>query len=141
MTNDFILEEVDLNIITCLKENARASFAEIGRKIKLSPSATRERIHKLEERGVIKKYSVELDNKLLGHEMEAFILVKVFHGNLKRLFSYISTKIEITEAHRITGNQNVHLKVLLKNQIHLQQLIDELMQFGDTSTFLILSKI
>jgi Lrp/AsnC family leucine-responsive transcriptional regulator len=141
MTNDFNLEDIDFNIIRCLQQNSRKSFAEIGREVNLSPSATRERILKLEEQGIIKKYCLELDYKLLGYDIEAFILVKVFHGNLKLLFNFVDSKQEIKEAFRITGNQNVHLKVVLKNQLHLQNLIDELMQFGDTSTFLILSKL
>ncbi|WP_420552897.1 Lrp/AsnC family transcriptional regulator [Tenacibaculum aiptasiae] len=141
MANDFNLETIDMEIISCLQKNSRESFAEIGRIVNLSPSATRERIIKLEEQGIIKKYSLDLDYKLLGYDIEAFILVKVFHGNLKLLFNFIESKQEIKEAFRITGNQNVHLKVILKNQLHLQNLIDELMQYGDTSTFLILSKI
>ncbi|CAM1357903.1 Lrp/AsnC family transcriptional regulator [Tenacibaculum xiamenense] len=141
MASDFNLEDIDESILQCLQENSRETFAEIGRKVSLSPSATRERILKLEEQGVIKKYNLKLDYKLLGFDIEAFVLVKVFHGNLKLLFNFISSKTEIKEAYRITGNQNVHLKVVLKNQLHLQNLIDELMQFGDTSTFLILSEI
>ncbi len=141
MSSDFNLEDIDENILQCLQENSRETFAEIGRKVSLSPSATRERILKLEEQGVIKKYNLKLDYKLLGFDIEAFVLVKVFHGNLKLLFNFIGSKTEIKEAYRITGNQNVHLKVVLKNQLHLQNLIDELMQFGDTSTFLILSEI
>lgn len=141
MTNDFTIEAIDLEILSHLQLNSRESFAEIGRKVNLSPSATRERIIKLEDQGVIRKYCLELDYKLLGYDFEAFILVKVFHGNLKLLFSYVNSKPEIKEAYRITGNQNVHLKVFLKNQLHLQEIIDEIMKFGDTSTFLILSEL
>lgn len=134
-------DDVDKSILKELKKDARLSFAEVGRIIKLSPSAVRERILKMEDTGVIKKYSIEVDYPKLGYDLEAFILVKVFHGKLKQFLSLISSIPEIEKAYRITGNQNVHLKVVLKNQLHLQQLIDKLMSFGDTHTLLILSNV
>ncbi len=135
-----MVDTVDLKIIAYLKENARQSFADLGRKIKLSPSATRERIQKMEDSGIIKQYSIQLDYKLLGYDVEAFILIKVFHGKLNVLLKDIQNFPEIKEAYRITGNLNLHLKILVKDQLHLQKLIDKLIFYGDTNTFLILSK-
>jgi len=132
---------VDLSILAVLKENSRISFADLGRKISLSPSAVRERIHKMEDAGIIKKYSVQIDDKKLGSGLEAFMLLRVFPGKLKSVIDKIPVFPEIIEAHRITGSQNLHLKVVVKNQLQLQQLLDKLMLFGDTTTFLILSEI
>jgi Lrp/AsnC family leucine-responsive transcriptional regulator len=136
-----MVDSTDLKLLEILKENSRLSFAEIGRKINLSPSSVRERIQKMEDEEVIKKYSIEIDNKKIGYDLEAFILVKVFPGKLKYVIDKVKEFPEITAAHRITGNQNIHLKVVVQNQVYLQQLLDKLMQFGDTNTFLILSKI
>jgi Lrp/AsnC family leucine-responsive transcriptional regulator len=136
-----MVDNTDLKLLEILKGNSRLSFAEIGRKINLSPSSVRERIQKMEDEEVIKKYSIEIDNKKIGYDLEAFILVKVFPGKLKYVIDKVKEFPEITAAHRITGNQNIHLKVVVQNQVYLQQLLDKLMQFGDTNTFLILSKI
>ena len=136
-----IVDSVDVQLLNILKENSRLSFADLGRKINLSPSAVRERIQKMEEFEVIKKYGIQLDNKKLGYDLEAFILLKVFPGQLKHILTVITDFPEVKEAYRITGNQNVHLKVVVKNQLYLQKLLDRLMVFGDTNTFLILSEI
>jgi len=136
-----MIDHIDNAILKELQKDARLSFAEVGRKIKLSPSAVRERILKMEDKGVIKKYGIEVDYPQLGYDLEAFILVKVFHGKLKLFLNVIPSIPEIEKAYRITGNQNIHLKVILKNQLHLQQLIDKLMPFGDTHTLLILSDV
>jgi len=136
-----MVDKIDLKIIALLSDNARLSFADLGRKISLSSSATRERVQKMEDSGVIKKYVVELDYKLLNYDVEAFILVKVFHGKLASFLNIIKDFPEVREAHRITGNQNVHLKISVKNQLHLQKVIDELISYGDTNTFLSLSQI
>jgi Lrp/AsnC family leucine-responsive transcriptional regulator len=136
-----MVDAIDKKLLDILKENSRLSFADLGRKINLSPSAVRERVQKMEDIGVIKKYQIKIDNKKLGYELEAFILLKVFPGQLKHVLEKITSFPEIKEAHRITGNQNLHLKVVIKNQLFLQKLLDELMVFGDTNTFLILSQI
>ena len=136
-----MVDNIDRNLLDVLSDNSRLSFAELGRKINFSPSAVRERVQKLEEFGVIKKYSIKLDNKKLGNDLEAFILLKVFPGQLEHVLEKINDFEEIKEAHRITGNQNIHLRVVVKNQLRLQGLLDELMTFSDTKTFLILSEV
>lgn len=136
-----MIDDIDRSILRALKKDSRLSYAEIGRIIKLSPSAIRERILKMEDNGLIKKYSIEIDYPQMGYDLEAFILVKVFHGKLKPFLKIIPTIPEVKKAYRITGNQNIHLKVVLKNQLHLQGLIDQLMPFGDTHTLLILSEV
>lgn len=134
-------DTIDLQLLDLLKDNSRLSYADLGRKINLSPSAVRERVQKMEDTGVIKKYAIQTDNKKLGYEFEAFILLKVFPGQLKDVLIRIKDFSEIKEVYRITGNQNLHLKVILKNQMELQNLLDKLMLFGDTNTFIILSEL
>ena len=136
-----MVDRVDAQILSVLEDNSRLSFAEIGRKIDLSPSAVRERVQKLEDAGVIQKYGIQIDKKKLGFELEAFMLLRVFPGQLRQVIDKIPEFPEITEAHRITGSQNLHLRVVLRNQLELQKLLDKLMVFGDTNTFLILSEI
>ncbi|WP_291869293.1 Lrp/AsnC family transcriptional regulator [Maribacter sp.] len=136
-----MVDKIDKQLLELLKENSRVSFADLGRKINLSPSAVRERVQKMEELGVIQKYSITIDNKKLGCDIEAFILLKIFPGQLKFVLDIIKDFPEVKEAHRITGSQNIHLKVVLENQIALQKLLDQLMIYGDTNTFLILSEI
>lgn len=136
-----MVDAVDEQLLDILKDNSRMSFADLGRKINLSPSSVRERVQKLEDSGIIKKYNIQIDNKKLGYDLEAFILLKVFQGQLKYVIEKITDFPEIKEAYRITGSQNLHLKVVVKNQLDLQKLLDQLMLFGDTNTFLILSEI
>lgn len=136
-----MVSDIDREIIGFLKINARASFAEIGRKIALSPSAVRERVQKLEDLGVIKSYGVKLNQALLGNGLEVFILLKIIDGKLKYILSEINTFPEVQEVYRITGPYNIHVRVVLRDQLHLQQFIDKLIQYGSPTTLLILSEI
>ncbi|WP_323755425.1 Lrp/AsnC family transcriptional regulator [Roseivirga sp.] len=136
-----MIDALDLKILKVLEKNSRLSFAEIGRIVSLSPSATRERVQKLEEKEVISNYTVEINSRLLGYDIEAFISVKVFHGKLKPFLSIVGTFPEVKRAYRITGGQNVQLEIIAKDRLQLQKLIDKIMEYGDTLTQLILSEV
>lgn len=57
------LDKLDLSIIRELKEDSRLSMRELGRKIKLSPPSVTERVRQLESFGIIKRYTLEVDQK------------------------------------------------------------------------------
>lgn len=136
-----MIDNIDRKIIELLKANSKASFTEIARHIFLSPSSVRERIKKMEDLGVIKGYSLSVDEALLGNSIEVFILLKVFTGKLKFAIEELKSYSEIQEVHRITGHQNFHMRVALRDQLHLQKFIDRLITFGEPTTHLILSEI
>ena len=136
-----MIDDKDRRIVEILTANSKESFAEISKKVFLSPSSVRERIKKLEDIGIIKGYSLEVDKALLGYTLEVFILLKVFTGKLHYAISELQSSSEIQEAHRITGPQNFHLRVALRDQLHLQKFIDWLITFGEPTTHLILSDL
>ena len=136
-----MVDGTDIKIIRELENNSRASFAAIGKKIYLSPSSVRERIKKLEDTGVITGYGVELHQASLGNSIEVFIMLKIFSGKFTTALTEIKSYSEVKEAFRITGQQNIHMRVALRDQLHLQQFIDRLLNFGEPTTHLILSEI
>ena len=136
-----MVDTIDLKIIDKLKLNSRASFVEIGKQIGLSPSSVRERVQKLEDSEVIKGYNIQLDNKKLGFGLEVFIMFKLFSGKLILSCDHLNVFPEIAEIHRITGTHNIFMKVILTDQLHLQQFIDRLLVYGEPTTHLILSDL
>lgn len=136
-----MVDSIDTKIINILNKNARSGYAEIGKKIHLSPSSVRERIKKLEDTGVIKAYTLSLDQTLLGNNLEVFIMLKISSGMFKTALIEINSYPEVKEAFRITGQHNIHMKVALRDQLHLQQFVDKLIHFGEPTTHLILSRV
>lgn len=136
-----MVDPIDIKILELLRINSRASFSEISKKVFLSPSSVRERVKKMEDNGVIKRYSLEVDHSLIGNNLEVFIMLKIFSGKFKTVISQINSYPEVQEAFRITGQQNIHMRVALKNQLHLQQFIDKLISYGEPTTHLILSEL
>lgn len=136
-----MVDPVDKKIVALLEKNSRASFAEISKKVFLSPSSVRERIKRLEDLGVIKSYELNVDQTLMGNTIEVFILLKVFTGKLQFAIAELQSYPEIQQVHRITGQQNFHIRVALRDQLHLQKFIDRLITFGEPTTHLILSDL
>src|SRR4249920_2912697 len=68
-----LLDETGKNLLSALEEDARLSYAELGRRIGLSPAATAERLRRLEEVGIITGYRVEIDREALGLPILAIV--------------------------------------------------------------------
>ncbi|MDV7139713.1 Lrp/AsnC family transcriptional regulator [Maribacter sp. TH_r10] len=135
------IDELNWRILGCLQENARESFASIGRKVGLTPPAVAERIKKLEDLGIIKGYKTFLSHTLTGHQLKAIITLKAFMGKLKPFLEIVKGYDEVINCYRVTGNENIVMEVVLKDQFHLERFIDKLIQFGETRTHIILSEV
>lgn len=136
-----MLDSLHWNILTALQQNARASFAAIGRKIGLSPPAVAERIKRLEDLGVISGYWAEVSHKEVGYQLKAIITLRAFMGKLKPFLDHVKKLEEVINCYRITGNENIIMEVVLRDQSHLEEFIDQLIQYGETRTHIILSEV
>ena len=76
---NYILDNVDYAILNCLKENARMTSSEIGKKINLSVSAVIERIKKLEKNQIIQGYTVSINQAKMGNGLIAIMEVSLEH--------------------------------------------------------------
>ncbi len=136
--------KVDLTnqeILQCLQQNARLSNAEIGRKVGLSSPAVAERIKKMEDFGILKGYRAEVSYAKIGYQLKAIVTLRAFMGRLKPFLLKVSEFREVLNCYRITGNENIIMEVVLKDQIHLQEFIDRLIPYGEVKTHIILSNL
>ena len=92
-----------------MQNDGRISNAEVARQVGLAPSAVLERIRKLEERGVIRGYSTEIEPSEIGFGLTAFVFVKTsFCGSIGEVLAAIP---EVLEVHDIAGEDCYLLKV------------------------------
>lgn len=135
------LDPLNRKILKCLQTNARQSNAEIGRQVGISSPAVNERIKKMEDAGIIKSYTTEVSPFECGYQLQAIITLRAFMGKLKPFLSHVKTYDEVINCYRITGNENIVMEVVLKNQRHLETFIDQLITFGETKTQIVLSHV
>jgi Lrp/AsnC family transcriptional regulator, leucine-responsive regulatory protein len=139
--NSFELDAVAWKILDALQQNARKSFAEIGRQVGLSTPAVAERVHRLEDAGVITGYHVALDIAKLGLPIRVLLRLTIHGGDLQvsRSVAAIKELTEICRCYRITGDESFVIEANVVSIRHLEVLIDKLSTFGATSTSTVLS--
>ena len=135
------LDALNRKIIKCLQTNARQSNAEIGRQVGISSPAVNERIKKMEDAGIIKGYFANVSPFECGYQLNAIITLRAFMGKLKPFLSHVKKYDEVLNCYRITGNENIVMEVVLKNQKHLESFIDQLITYGETKTQIVLSQV
>jgi len=139
--NKIDLDAIAWKILESLQQNARVSFAELGRKIGLSTPAVAERVHRLEEAGVIRGYHASLDSAKIGVPIRVLVRLTIPGGELQinRTITALKDLSEISRCHRITGDESFVIEAELVSIRHLEALIDKLSSLGATSTSTILS--
>lgn len=124
------LDEKDLAIIDCLKENGRQSVYKIAKKTGLPPTTVHNRIKKLENDGVITGYAVKLNRKKIGRPICVYILINHNMGEMEKTgtsLEEIRKKLfaigGMQEVAYITGEFDIIAKVYLKDVDELNETI------------------
>jgi len=135
------MDSINKNILKCLQKNARQSNASIGRQVGISSPAVAERIKKMEDAGVIQAYQTAISPFEVGYQLKAIITLRAFMGMLKPFLEKVKSYDEVINCYRITGNENIVMEVVLKNQKHLETFIDQLIVYGESKTQIVLSHV
>ena len=135
------VDSINGKILKCLQQNARLSNAEIGRQVGISSPAVSERIRKMEDAGVIEGYNTIVSPDEIGYQFKAIITLRAFMGKLKPFLEKVKTYDEVINCYRITGDENIVMEVVLKNQKHLEAFIDQLISYGESKTQIVLSRV
>jgi Lrp/AsnC family leucine-responsive transcriptional regulator len=139
MDSTALMDEYGRKLLDELQGNARLSLAELGRRIGLSATATAERLKQMEEVGILRGYTVEIDREALGLEVLAFIRMSCGGQQYRRLLDYVQTLEEVRECHHLTGSDDLLLKVTTSSMADLEALIEALLPYGNPVTSLVLS--
>ncbi|MDT0558272.1 Lrp/AsnC family transcriptional regulator [Ichthyenterobacterium sp. W332] len=135
------MDLINNKILKCLQENARQSNVAIGKQVGISSPAVSERIKKMEDSGILEGYIAQISSLDLGYQFKAIITLRAFMGKLKPFLEKIQTYDEVVNCYRITGNENIVMEVVLRNQKHLEGFIDNLIVYGETKTQIVLSQV
>jgi Lrp/AsnC family transcriptional regulator, leucine-responsive regulatory protein len=131
------IDGTDRKILGELTREGRVSIAELGRRVSLSSPAVAERVQRLERAGVITGYRAELDPLTLGYQLTAIVRIKPAPGQLPRIPELAAEIPQVSECHRITGEDCFYLKVYLRSIDELSSLLDRFLVHGETTTSIV----
>ncbi len=113
----------DIDLVRVLMENARLSYVKIADIFGVSEAAIRKRVKKLEETGVIKKYTVEVDPRKLGYEVKALIGIDTTPERFIHLVNELKTMDNVISLYTASGDHMIIIECWFKNPEELSVFI------------------
>jgi Lrp/AsnC family leucine-responsive transcriptional regulator len=133
------LDGTNRQLIEALQGDARLSLAELGRRVGLTAPAVAERLARLEETGVIRGYHADVDPRALGLELSVVLRIRPAARMIAKVAELARATPEVTECHRVTGEDCFVMRLHVRDVLHLEELIDSFVLYGQTTTSIIQS--
>jgi Lrp/AsnC family leucine-responsive transcriptional regulator len=136
-TRNAALDPIDQALIALLSDNARLPHAELARSVGLSAPSVAERLRRLEEDGVVKAYTVELDPRALGYTLTAIVRIRPLPGQLHHVEKLLIESPEVIECDKVTGDDCFVARYLLRSIDELDPILERIAQRAQTSTSIV----
>ena len=140
-----VMDELDRDIVAVLRADARASFANIGERVGLSPSAVKRRVDRMVAAGVIEGFTVVVNPQADGRSTEAYVELfcrgKVAPTELRRVSSAIP---DVEEAYTVAGSADAIVRIRSESPGHLEASLEKVRlapQVDSTRSAIVLSRL
>ena len=137
--NQFLIDDIDKQIMALLKDDARASLKSLASYTYLSSTAVSARIEKLEKAGDIQGYYTRINPENFGLSVRAFINLDLEPIQKKDFYPYVRSCPNVVACNCVTGDYSMLLEVLFASTFELDKFINELQHFGKTKTQIVFS--
>ena len=134
------MDKLDKKILEMLKNNARESFANIGKEVGLSAPAIGKRVRQMEDEGIIEGYALRVNHEKLGIQTKAYITL-VIHREFRGPNDpqkQIRAMEEVQSCDRITGDDCLCVLGYFRNNKHLISFLEKISKYGASKTSIIL---
>ncbi|SFA90724.1 Lrp/AsnC family transcriptional regulator, leucine-responsive regulatory protein [Collimonas sp. OK607] len=132
-----MLNNVDQRIVEVLLKDARISLKELGLQVGLSSPSVSERLHRLEERGVIRGFTVDIDPQALGYQLQAIVRIRPLPGKLLIVQKLIEETPEFCECDKVTGEDCYIARLYVRSIAELDRIIDRIADKAETNTAIV----
>lgn len=126
-----MLDQTDLAILRLLSANARLTWKEVGEQVHLTGQAVAGRIARLQDLGVLKSFTVEIDQERLGRPLLAFVTVFMKSTDHEGFRTFLAGRQVVEEAFRVSGEGCYWLRVRCADQQELTAFLDRVLRFGN----------
>jgi Lrp/AsnC family leucine-responsive transcriptional regulator len=134
-----VADPTNLALLRALQAEPRLPLSELARRVGMSAPAVRERLQRLEETGVITGYRLELDPKALGLPVMAIVRLRPMPGQLQRVVELVRDTPNVSECHRVTGEDCFIMKLHLASIEALDHALDRFLVHATTTTSIVQS--
>lgn len=134
-----LLDDTNTRLIEALIDDPRASAAELARRVGMSAPAVRERVVRLEQAGVIRGYRLDIDPAAIGLPVAAWVRIRPGPGQLPKIADLAARTPEVSECHRISGEDCFLLKIHVAAIDALEGVLDQFLLYSQTISSIVVS--
>ncbi len=131
------LDAADRQLLDAIQRDARASLTELAGRIHLGVSATRARLHSLEQRGVITGYTARVDPGAYGFMLRAVVRMKVHGALYDKVAEVLARQPQIVRCIRVTGEACYIAEIVAADMADLEAITSDLARVGSITTDLV----
>ena len=132
-----MIDTIDQQLIGALMDDSRLSLKALAGITRLSSPSVGERLRRLEERGVLTHYTVDIDPKHFGYLLQAIVRIRPLPGQLQEVERQIQAIPEFTECDKVTGEDCFIARLHVRTMDHLDSLLDRLNVYAETNTAIV----
>ena len=132
-----VLDGVDRRLVQALTAQARTSVADLARQVGMSAPSVADRLRRLEESGVIRRYTVDIDPVALGYGLTAIVRIRPLPGQLQRVERLITEIESFIECDKVTGDDCFIARLVLRSISELDAILERVTEFAETNTAIV----
>jgi Lrp/AsnC family transcriptional regulator, regulator for asnA, asnC and gidA len=118
------LDDVDLLILDILAKDSSTAFVEIAKQIGISDATVHLRVRRLIDEGIIRRFTLSLNNDLLGYDHLAFMGINIKPGFADQITEELSNLEEVLEIHEMHNRLDLFLKIRAKDLNHMRDIVE-----------------
>lgn len=118
-----LLDEINLKIIDILTRDASRPFVEIAKELEISDATVHMRVRRLVAAGIIRRFTIATDSRLLGYDHLAFMGINIREGSADEVTARLSKFDEILEIHEIHGRFDLLLKIRARSLEEMRDIV------------------
>ncbi len=119
-----LLDSFDKQILKALEEDGKKPFSQIAMDLGISNTMVHQRITRLRKLGILRRHSIELDEKRLGFEWGAFTGIILHDGSdTYEVIENLKKIPEVTECYHISGSYTLFVRIVAKNNEHMRNVL------------------
>jgi len=134
------LDDIDRRILVLLQQDGRMPVKVLAEQIGLSSPGASERLRRLEDRGVIRGFTVDVEPRTLGFAMQAIVRIKPLPGKLQAVQKLIEAIPEFAECDKVTGDDCFIGRLYLRSIEHLDHILERITDLAETSSAIVKSQ-
>ncbi len=131
------LDEIDQRMLEALARNARISLKELAEAAGLSSPSAAERLRRLEERGIISAFTVDIAPEAIGYPLQAIVRIRPLPGQLHVVERIIQETPEFIECDKVTGDDCFIGRLVVRSMGELDGILDKITERAETNTSMI----